>query len=404
MNFEHKIALRYIFSKRSYNFITVITTISLIGITIGVAAIIAVLSIFNGFQDITQNQITGFDPHIRIISKNGNINENDSLLNKIHNSDITASAYMLEGKAIATNNSKLQVFNALSTDGKNEGLFDIVKNNMLTGNFDISDRVFDKALIGARLADKLRVMPGDTLTLFSPEMMESSLISYRIPQPVKVTVWGIYQMNIKDYDDYAFINLKAAQRLFRTSEFTQLDIKLDDYNKAEQVKSQISKQLGSDYIINSWIDINKDLYNIMKFERMASFMIMSLIIIIAVFNILASLTMTVVEKQKDIAVLKSLGATESSLKNIFMFEGVLIGIISTIAGVIIGLIFCYGQINFKWFKIDGNKYIIDAIPLVINYWDVLLISAFSLLLSILATIYPARVASRTNITESLKSE
>lgn len=404
MNFEHKIALRYIFSKRSYNFITVITTISLIGITIGVAAIIAVLSIFNGFQDITQNQITGFDPHIRIISKNGNINENDSLLNKIHNSDITASAYMLEGKAIATNNSKLQVFNALSTDGKNEELFNIVINNMLTGNFDISDRVFDKALIGARLADKLRVMPGDTLTLFSPEMMESSLISYRIPQPVKVTVWGIYQMNIKDYDDYAFINLKAAQRLFRTSEFSQLDIKLDDYNKAETVKSQISKQLGSDYIINSWIDINKDLYNIMKFERMASFMIMSLIIIIAVFNILASLTMTVVEKQKDIAVLKSLGATESSLKKIFMFEGVLIGIISTIAGVIIGLIFCYGQINFKWFKIDGNKYIIDAIPLVINYWDVLLISAFSLLLSILATIYPARVASRTNITESLKSE
>lgn len=405
MSFEIKIALRYIFSKRSYNFITVITTISIVGITIGVAALIAVLSIFNGFQQITEKQISGFDPHIRVTPSSGKLNPLDSLEININHEIIENDAYVLGGRAVAVNNGKIQVFNVMSIREKDTAYIRSIKNNMLTGMFDLSDAVFDKAIIGSRIADRMRVLPGDTLTLYSPEMIEKSLVSYRIPRPVYVIVWGIFQINIKDYDyQYAFINRDAAKRLFRTNQYSFYDMRINDIHNAEYLKKKIKNELGDKYKVSSWIDLNKDLYSIMKFERMASFIIMSLIIIIAVFNILASLTMTVVEKKKDIAVLKSMGAKAKSIRNIFIYEGIFTGLISTFLGVILGISFCFGQINFKWFKVDGNKYIIDAIPVVVNYYDVLLISAFTILLSVFATIYPSKRAMNTNITDSLKSE
>lgn len=404
MNFETKIALRYIFSKRSYNFISVITTISIIGIMIGVAALIAVLSIFNGFQDITLNQISGFDPHIRIYQKKGNLAFADSLNKKIKFNEKSSSAFVYSGKAIAMNGKKMQVFNLQSINSKDDDYMNIIKKNLLTGYFDLSENNNDKIVIGASLADKLRVLPGDTLLLFSPQMIERSFISYRIPQPIRVVVSGIFQINIKDYDiSYAFVNSSAAQKLFRTKKYSFLDLRITNPKDVNKVKSIIENQIDDSYQIKSWIDLNKDIYSIMKFERMASFIIMSLIIIIAVFNILASLTMTVVEKQKDIAVLKSMGATDKSISKIFLTEGSIIGIISTISGVILGLTFCFGQIEYKWFKIDGSKYIIDAIPIIINYYDVVFIAMFSLLLSLIATIYPSKTAGKTGIAESLKS-
>jgi lipoprotein-releasing system permease protein len=405
MSFEFKIALRYIFSKRSYNFITVITTISIVGISVGVAALIAVLSIFNGFQKITENQITGFDPHIRISKKEGSFSNSDSLIKNINIASVVSDAYVLSGKAIAMNNDKVQVFNVMSIDETDADYLTSIKNNIYTGMFDISNDAFDKAIIGARLADRMRVLPGDTLTLYSPQMLERSLVSYRIPQPVHIIVWGIFQINIKDYDhNYAFINIDAARRLFRTSYYNYYDIRIQNIHRAEKIKSGLKKEIGNDYNISSWIDLNKDLYGIMQFERMASFIIMSLIIVIAVFNILASLTMTVVEKQKDIAILKSYGATEQSIRKIFIYEGLIIGLISTFSGVILGLGFCYGQIYFKWFTVDNNKYIIDSIPVVINYSDVIVIAALSLILSFFSTIYPSKTAGNTNIATSLKSE
>ena len=405
MHLSSKIALRYIFSKRSFNFITVITVISIIGITVGVAALVSVLSIFNGFQTITERQIVGFDPHLRIAPESGEkIKDVDKIIKIIEN-DKNISAYtpVVQGRVVAVTNEFMHVFTLNAIPPEHISYIDSIRDDLYMGSFDPGRK--GSIIVGTALSNKLKLLPGDHLNLFSPELIESSIRSYNMASPVKTKLTGIFQTNIRDYDiQYGYSDLSSARKLFKTSGYNYIDIRLKNIDKLDARLDDLSNVLPEGFKILSWKDLNRDLYNIMQFERMASFIIMSIIIVIAVFNIFASLTMTVVEKQKDIAVLKSIGMTAKSIKNIFLKEGIFIGVISTIAGILLGLGLCYGQIHFKWFKVDTSKYIIDSIPVVINYSDIFIIALFSMILSALTTIYPAKKAAEGKIIESLRSE
>ncbi len=404
------IAIRYIFTKRNFQFITIISIISIIGITVGVAALIIVMSIFNGFQELTEKQIVGYDPHIRISPKKGAwLNNIDSIIIPIQsNSEITSFAKVISGKVVGINNNIVQVFNLQGIEEDNSKFFNEVKKSIVLGKFKFQDNFGNPGIvIGAGLSDKLKVLPGDSLLIVSPKMVESSITSFKPYKSTKVIVMGIFQTNIQDFDYRdGFVLSNTAKKIFYSpsNSFSSLELRIKDSYSSFKIAKQLKSSLNQNLKIETWQDLNMDLYRIMKFERIAAFLILMLIIVLAVFNVLVSLTMTVVEKKSDISVLKAMGANSKMIRSIFLAEGSFIGIISTISGVLLGLGFCYGQIYYKWFAIDTNKYIIDAIPLSVDYNDVIIVIIVSLILSTLATLYPSLRAGKQEIAKGIRAE
>lgn len=411
MKIEQFIALRYIITKRNFQFISVITILSLIGITVGVASLISVLSIFNGFQSLTKTQFIGFDPHIRIVSEKGVwININDTLINKIKSiPEIKILTTTIQGRVVGINDTELQVFSLVSVPKNDSEFLDGVRKTTIFGKFYLeTPDSYPAIVLGNALADRLRVLPGDTLKIVSPKIIEQSLVSFQRQKEIKAFVAGIFNSNIKDYDImYGFSSDELGKRLLnpKIGNYSSIDIKLNDISKLVIIQKQIKKIINNDAIrVLSWQDLNPDLFNIMKFERFATFSVLSIIIILAVFNVLISLSMTVVEKRQDIGILKSMGADNKIIRNIFIWEGFIIGAFSTVIGTLLGLFLCWGQINYKWFKIDSAKFIIDSIPVEVFTQDVIIVAIFSLFLTTIATIYPAYRAMNTKVIEAIRSE
>jgi lipoprotein-releasing system permease protein len=410
MKVDNLISLRYIFPKHSFNFISYITFLSILGIIIGNASLVAVQSIFNGFQELTLKQIVGIDPHIRLIPQKGNfINLNDIDIEKIKDiGEINFINPTLQSKVVAVHNSKMQVFNLIGLEPNSLLFKDELPRYLISGSFGIFNKLSEQTIfIGSALAERLQVAVGESIELFTPNSIEGSLLAFSQPRGYTVSVGAIINTNIKDYDlTLAFISSSDLKHLLSipANSVNSIDIFLKDFQKADEIKAKLSNILLQDVKIQTWKELNSQLYSIMKFEKLVSFAIVGIIIIIAVFNLFASLSMTITEKQQDIATLKAIGANDKLIKKIFLKVGLFIGVISTILGLLLGIGFVYAQSNYKWFKIDINRYIIDAIPVSLNIWDVLIVAFFSILLCFLATIYPAHQAMKINIAEELRND
>jgi len=222
----------------------------------------------------------------------------------------------------------------------------------------------------------------------------------------KCTVAGIYDSNNKDYDaHYAFISIESARLLFQYHDtFTGIEMRLRSLDDAPGVKKDLSERLGDAYRVSTWYDLHGDLYSVMKIERWSAYIILCLIVGVATFNVLGSLTMGVIEKRRDIGVLKALGATRSSITRIFMFEGLLVGTIGTFAGVLIGTFVCYLQMTYALFPLDPTVYIIPAIPVELRWTDFVAVVLASMTLSTLASLYPARRAARLLPVDAIRWE
>lgn len=383
----------------------------MLGITVGVAALICVMAIMNGFQELTVEQIVGFDPHIRVSGEEQELlklQENLLQENKINNTALNKT-----GRVVAVGKDKLNVFEIMAF--KNDSLDYLygIKFNLNYGSFSFAPRSnLPGIIIGVALADKMKILPGDTISLFSPEIIEKSMLSYSNFKGKKFEVTGIFQTNIKDYDSQlAFTSLLGFKSLYgNKSNTVSLDIKLYDYNDAEEFAKVLSGKYPGSGSTNSvlefksWIDLNKALYNVMKFEKFASFVVIGLIIIIAIFNILASLSMSVIEKRKDIAVLMAMGATTGEIQRIFRNAGIFIGVISSLVDSILGIILCIAQEEYKLFTVNSGTYFIDAIPVSMDYIDIFITLVFTLILSALSTYFPAQRAASTDIVVSFRSE
>ncbi len=410
MKFEIFIALRYIFAKRSFNFITVITILSIVGITVGVASLIVVISIFNGFQNITKQQFLGFDPHMRIMPKKGNWFEPGKLLDEIlQNENVAEAVESYNSKVIGFNNNQVQVFELLALSENHLDFYSGIARTTIFGKFKLvtDDQLMPAIVLGNVLADKLRVLPGDTLTLLSPRSIERIISGVGMRGAQKAFVAGIYNSNIKDYDSrFGFSNDILAKAILnpKVSEVNSIDIRLYDLKLIEQTSAELKKIAADNLQILTWQDLNPDLFAIMRFERFSTFAVLSLIIMLAVFNVLISLSMTVIEKRRDIGVIRSMGASKVNMRNIFIYQGIFIGLLSTLLGVIIGLLVSYGQINYKWFKVDAGKFIIDAIPLDLHMADIWLIVIFSMFLSSISALYPAKRAADVEVINSIRTE
>ena len=389
--------------------------LSIGGITIGVAALIVVLSVFNGFGSLVKSFLISFDPDLRVEVVNPDLKFNISDYRDRFESikEVKGFAPFVSGKVLAMRGRETQVINLKGiTKTAGETIYDI-KNNIdtisnLFGRYDFEDAgSTPRIIIGLRLADRLEALVGDTVTVISPSGIENVITETGMPKMQKFIVGAIFASNNNEYDaQYMFSALDPAQHLLGYGTRIQgIDFRLQNSDESNKVKEKISAILNSkDFTINTWFDFHKELYSVMQVERWTAYIILSLIIAVASFNILGSLSMSVIEKKRDIGILRSMGASEKSIIKIFMFEGLLIGIIGTIAGSILGYFICYLQLKFKIYPLDPTQYKIDALPLQVRLSDLFYVSGISMLLSILAALVPARRAAKVNQLEAIKWE
>ncbi|MCS7229960.1 MAG: FtsX-like permease family protein [Candidatus Kryptonium sp.] len=401
------IAWRYLRTKRKMTFVSIISLISLIGVTIGVSALIIVLSIFNGFNGLVTKILVEFDPHIRI-EKKLNLSEDDLPQIEKAIADIKqikgyASFVISKAMLISDRNNRVLYIKGIEPDKAN--IVSGLPDKIVLGSFDLSENEnLPKIILGLTIADRVNALIGDTITLISPSF--STMFGLIQPKVKKFIVSGIFESNNKDYDGYyAFISLKSAQELFELDgKINGVEIRLYDMGQSENVKKIIQSRLGENFQVKTWYDLHRDLYSVMQIERWAAYVILSLIIFVATFNILGSLTMSVIEKVRDIGILKAMGAKDSDIIKIFMFEGIIIGIIGTVIGSLIGFTVCYIQIKYHIFPLDPTVYIVPSLPVEMKVTDFIAVGLAAILLCSIASFYPAKRAASILPSEAVRWE
>ncbi len=404
---ERKIAFRYLFTKRKDGFINIISTFSFLGISLGVAVLIVVMSVMNGFRTELINQINGFNPHIKIYS-----NQNEIDLNKLSNNSIKniSEEFFLSnsGEAVIIHNSYTKgiiLRGYLKDDFKK---LKVIKNKNFLGNKSIS---YNHISIGKELSFILNLDIGDKLSVISPSSIMSPVGS--LPKQKSFIIESIFESEINEFNqNVAFLNLNDLEDFFNYEQKNRyLEIFLKDPKHIES-KKLVFQEVFADKILNTWADLNRSLFSALKVERNVMFIILSLIILIAAFNIISGLTILVKNKTRDIAILKSIGVQNSSITKIFFIVGFSIGSLATITGIIAGIIFSINIESIRSLISDlfnirlfpEEIYFLSKMPSEIETFSVFLISLFSIMITSLVSIYPAIKASKLDTIKSLKYE
>lgn len=349
-----------------------------------------------------------YDPDIRVeASGMSTFAQNEQIMEQIELlPEVRIISPYVEGKALlALDGVQNEVVDVKGV--QREVFFQLVdiEESVTTGVFDISVRDRTPGIIVHEdLKNKLRLNVGDDIALLSAAGMKNALTQITVPQTYRFDVRGAYFLQQIAGGPKVFVDIEAAKRLFRSrNEITGMDIKLYDNDAAEQVKKKLGAMLGPDFEISTWYDLQKPLYDIMYLEKWGSFVVLILIVIVAVLNIIGSLTMIVIQKQRDIGILMSMGYSQSGIKNIFRKQGLYIGLIGCGIGGTLGLLLSWAQMKFGLVKLS-SAFIIDAYPVQINPTDVILILTVSLLLCVLASWYPAHRAAQVQPADAVRYE
>lgn len=410
MDVTRNIAKRYLFSKKRVSLISVLTLISIAGVTVGTALLIVILSVFNGFFDVIQSLLRTYDPDIRIQSAASPSFVADStwLSGFDDIADVVGVTRYVEGKGLIAyegTRDKVVIVKGIETSSYFPLIEQEKAGNMVIPRLSVVDRQ-PGILIGNDLRSQLGVVPGDRLALLSPEGMRRSLTQFSGPRFYSFEVRGIYQLASVYDGSIVFVELQAAQRLFNTrNAITGVDLRLVSPDRADAVKALLLERLGPEYDIKTWYDLQKPLYDIMYIEKWAAYVILSLIIAVAVLNIVGSLTMIVIQKQRDIGILMSMGFTPQHIRSIFMYQGIYIGLIGSVVGGLLGFIVCYLQDTYGLVKLSGSAaFLIDAYPVMMRWTDIVAVLTVTIALCLLAALYPARRASSVDPSAAVRYE
>ncbi len=408
MNIIQFISRRYLFSKKHISLISILTGISIGGITIGTALLIVILSVFNGFFDVIRGYLLTFDPDIRIErTEQSTMLYNTELLDEIRNhSEVVNVSPYVEGKVmLAFQNGRNEVINIRGIDVESDPTFRELENSRRDTEFDLS--VQDGrpgTIISEMLVNRYRLEPGDEIAMLSPSGMRRALTQFSAPRVSRFQVRGSYDMHQIVEGETAYIGMPAAQRLFNMrNEITGIDIQLTDTDRAETVKNELQQMLGEEYLIETWYDLQKPLYDVMYLEKWGSYFILMIIVLVAVLNIVGSLTMIVIQKKRDIGVLISMGMTPKKIRKIFRSQGLQIGLIGSVIGGFIGIALSLAQKEFGLVKLSSS-FIIDAYPVMIQISDIYIVLIGTMLLCLLASWYPAARASAVQPADAVRDE
>ena len=403
---ERLISLRNLRPKKKEGFLKIISIFSFLGIMLGVAILIIVMSVMNGFKTDLTNKILGLNPHIVVQPNSFQIDENFILKVKEKYPKMSLSkSFTGEGIALNSNNAKGVILKGVNKSEKNISIF--FKNFITHGdfkNFDASD-----VLIGSELAFNLNLKEGDTLSLMSSAFMSTPLGS--LPKQENFKIAGIFNTGFLEFDqNIIFLNIEDALSIFDKEVKDQnIEIYLEEPLKADFYKEKLQK-LNQNYFIYTWSDLNKTLFSALKVERNVMFIILSLIVVVAAFNIISGLTILIKNKTKEIAILKTLGLSNKSIKKTFFLTGLTIGFFATICGVILGILVSLNVEKLriflsKVFKLEifpSDIYFLDKLPSEINLNSIIIIFIISLIISAIASYLPAKRISKMSTFRALR--
>ncbi|MEW5799206.1 MAG: ABC transporter permease [Bacteroidota bacterium] len=407
MNFTLYIAKRYLLAKKEAGFITVISLISIIGVTIGVAALIVVLSVFNGFNSLVTEILIGFDPHLRIQKTKTTTSDDIEVLNEFlsNQKSIAGKSSFVSGKGMIISKKTTKVVSIRGLEPDQISNVSGVKEKLVIGNTDFTRHGDSEIVLGFNLADKMGVGIDDSIYIVTATGAHDAVVNFIPPELHTFRIIGIYESNNKEYDGlYCYTSVDAAQRIFKAPFVQGYDVRLNSISNSEQLKDEVIHTFGSKFTVQTWFDLHKDLYSVMQVERWTAFIILTLIIGVASFNLMGSLTMTVIEKTRDIGILKAMGARDKDILSIFRFEGLIVGVVGSFLGLILGYTVCQLQINFHLFALDPNVYIIPAIPIDMRISDFIVIPIATLVLCLGASYFPSKRAANLLPSDAVRWE
>ena len=411
MPFEFFISRRYLKSRQKQAFISLITLLSIAGVTIGVMALIVVIAVMAGFESDMQSRILGVESHVVLMRYGEKFTDYQQVIEDIaHKEEVEAATPFIYSQ-IMIRSSKSQSGAILRgidplTAGQVIKIFDDTTLNRLSKtnaeDSDVSANNAPCVILGKELAQSLGVVDGDIVYLILPAGMMSPV--GLMPAMKRFKVAGLFESGIYDFDGMlAYIHITEAQKMLRMGDsVTGIEIYLKDIYRARKVADQIVKELGFPYWAKDWTQMNQTLFSALKLEKTVMFIILTLIVLVAAFNIAGTLIMIVMEKTKDIAILKAMGATNRQIRRIFVYKGLLIGILGTVLGESLGVVLCVLLKRYKFIELPSEIYYITTLPVQLEAFYMVSIGLAAMVICYLATLYPAHQAAKLNPVEAFR--
>jgi len=414
MSYELFIGLRYLKAKRKQTFVSLITLISIAGVMVGVTALIVVIAVMNGFKEDLRDKILGVTSHVVISRFDGNISKYQEVRAKVGEvSGVNAATPFIYTQVMISSRKAISGAVLRGIEPKTASQVINLPKNMRAGSLEELEaenkpegmRSTPGIILGNELARNIGALRGEPVTVISPLGRLTPL--GRVPRSQTFRVAGIFDSGMYEYDStIAYVSLWAAQRFLGIGDrVTGIEVRVDDIYEADRVAKAIGKALdGYPYWSRDWMRMNKNLFSALKLEKIVMFIILTLIILVAAFNIVGTLIMVVIEKTRDIAILKSMGATRRSIMKIFMIEGAVIGLVGTLLGLLGGYTLCKLLATYKFIELPSDVYYISTLPVQMNPLDVAIIALAAIVITLAASVYPAWQASRFDPAEAIRYE
>ena len=408
MFFELFLSLRYLRAKRKQAFISVITVISVLGVMIGVMALVVVLSVMNGFRADLMSKILGVKSHLLVLSYEGAFNDYKRVAGRVGQVEgAVATTPFIHSQVMVNRSGNVSGAILRGIQPETAGNVLSIERMIKDGSLSSLENSWDglpTVIIGNELSKQLGAYPGDVLNMISPEGKLTPM--GRVPNSQKYKVTAVFDSGMYEYDaSMAFVSLKEAQAFLGFGDrVSGLEVKVKDVYKSDKVGLKIQNVLGKPYWTKDWKVMNKSLFSALKLEKFAMFVILTMIVLVGALNIISTLVMVVMEKTRDVAILRAMGASAKSIMTIFMVQGLLVGLVGTLAGLASGLGICHLLARYKFISLPSDVYYITTLPVRVEFWDVCLVSFSAVVISFLATIYPSWHASKLNPVEAIRYE
>jgi lipoprotein-releasing system permease protein len=406
--FELHIALRYLLAKRKQAFISVISSISTLGVTVGVMAVIIALAVMTGLQQELRDRILGSQPHI-YVSKAGGITDYQAEADRARRiPHVVGAAPAVLGRALITASAKQEFISVKGIDPHLEPSVSDIARSMQSGSLEGlvlkgHGTARDGILLGKDLAANLGVAVGDTVVVLTPEGTLSPM--GMMPGRHTLRVAGTFTLGLIEFDStYGFVSLDVAKRMFDKDQVDFLQLRVDDIYQAPAIAQQVSAHLGDQYFTQDWAEMNRSLFSALWLEKIAVSLAIGLIVMVAALNIVASLILLVMEKHRDIAILKTMGASAKSVTMIFMMQGLIIGVLGTAVGATCGWVVSWLFDRYKLIRVPIDIYQVSHLPFTVLTTDFVIVVAVAILICFVATIYPSRQAARLDPAQALRYE
>ena len=406
---ECYIAMKYLMAKRKQTFISIITIISIAGVTVGVMALIIVLSVMSGFEKELKDRILGATAHVHVTSLEGSINDPFAMSDRVRQvrGVVGASPYILSHMMVSSGKySSGGVLRGVdvATVGDVTRLPRDIRHGSIDGLRREAPAGMPGAILGKELAGNLGATVGDVVEILVPGGNMTPLGTF--PRVQRFRVVGIFESGMYEYDTtFVYVSLDTAGKLLgMEGRSTGIEVKVKDIYAAGETAARIRSELGYPYWAKDWMQSNRNLFSALKLEKVVMFVILVLIVMVAAFNIISTLIMIVMEKTRDIAVLMSMGATRRTIRRVFALEGLLIGVAGTTLGTAMGVILCGLLGRYQFIRLPSDVYYISTLPVLLDPANILLVSGSSVLICFLATLYPSRQAARIEPAEAIRYE